>query len=120
MKWTRHENIHTTKEIKWAKNAMWPPSVLHKNGQYYFMWSEGNWQGPHHCVAYAMADSPFGPFTRIGKLPQQNPAIATGARHHSIIHLPEQDRWFTIYHRRPLTETDANSREICIDEMRFD
>lgn len=91
-----------------------------RNGKYYFMWSEGNWQGPDYCVAYAMADSPSGPFTRIGKVLKQDPTIATGAGHHSLIHLPAQDRWFAIYHRRPLTEKDANSREICIDEMHFD
>ena len=77
------------------------------------------WIYPTSSAAYAIADSPFGPFTRIGKLLQQNPVIATGAGHHSVIHLPNEDRWFTIYHRRPLTETDANSREVCIDEMRF-
>ena len=96
------------------------PCLFARNGKYYFMWSEGNWQGPDYCVAYAVADSPFGPFTRIGKVLQQDPTIATGAGHHSVIQLPDKDRWFTIYHRRPLTETDANSREICIDEMRFD
>ena len=96
------------------------PCMFIRNGKYYFMWSEGNWQGPDYCVAYAMAGSPSGPFTRIAKVLQQDPAVATGAGHHSLIHLPEQDRWFAVYHRRPLSETDANSRETCIDEMRFD
>ncbi len=67
-----------------------------------------------------MADSPFGPFTRIGKVLQQDPTIATGAGHHSVIQLPHQDRWFAIYHRRPATDTRASSREICMDEIRFD
>jgi beta-xylosidase len=96
------------------------PCMFIRNGKYYFMWSEGGWTGPNYSVAYAMADSPFGPFTRIAKVLQQDPAIATGAGHHSVIQMPGTDRWFAVYHRRPLTEKDANSRETCIDEMHFD
>lgn len=96
------------------------PCMFIRDGKYYFMWSEGGWTGPDYCVAYAMADSPFGPFTRLAKIIQQDPAIATGAGHHSVIHIPGKDRWFAVYHRRPLTETDGNSRETCIDEMFFD
>ena len=91
-----------------------------RNGKYYFMWSEGGWTGPNYSVAYAIAESPFGPFERIGKILQQDPAIATGAGHHSVINIPATDKWYIIYHRRPLTETDGNSRETCIDKMYFD
>ena len=90
-----------------------------RNGKYYFMWSEGGWTGPDYSVAYAMADSPFGPFKRIDKILQQNSAIATGAGHHSVIHIPNKDEWYIVYHRRPLGETDGNSRVTCIDHMYF-
>ena len=62
----------------------------------------------------------FGPFKRIGKILQQDPAIATGAGHHSVIHIPGTDKWYIVYHRRPLGETDGNSRVVCIDKMYFD
>lgn len=96
------------------------PMMFIREGKYYFMWSEGGWTGPDYCVAYAIADSPFGPFKRIDKILQQDPAIATGAGHHSVINVPATDDWYIIYHRRPLTETDGNSRETCIDKMYFD
>ena len=96
------------------------PFMFIRNGKYYFMWSEGGWTGPNYSVAYAIADSPFGPFKRIAKVLQQDPAIANGAGHHSVIQIPGKDRWFAVYHRRPLGETGANSRETCIEEMRFD
>lgn len=83
------------------------------------MWSEGGWGGPDYRVAYAIADSPFGPFERVGKILQQDPALATGAGHHSVIHTPG-DQWYMVYHRRPLSETDGNSRVTCIDRMTFD
>lgn len=96
------------------------PFMFQRNGKYYFMWSEGGWTGPNYSVAYAMADKPTGPFQRIGKILQQDPSIATGAGHHSVLHLPEQDTYYIVYHRRPLSETDGNARQTCIDEMRFD
>lgn len=96
------------------------PMMFRKDGKYYFMWSEGGWTGPNYSVAYAIGESPLGPFKRIGKVLQQDPAIATGAGHHSVIHVPKADKWFIVYHRRPFGETDANHRVTCIDEMSFD
>ena len=95
------------------------PFMFVREGKYYFMWSEGGWTGPDYRVAYAIADSPLGPFKRIGTVLQQDPTVATGAGHHSVLHTPD-DHWYIVYHRRPLTETDGNSRETCIEEMHFD
>lgn len=94
--------------------------MILRKGQYYLMWSEGGWTGPDYSVAYAVAKTPFGPFKRIGKILEQDAAIATGAGHHSVIQVPGQDKWYIVYHRRPLTETDGNSRETCIERMYFD
>ena len=91
-----------------------------RKGVYYFMWSEGGWTGPDYSVAYATSTSPFGPFERVGKILQQDPQVARGAGHHSVIQIPGTDEWYIIYHRRPLTETDGNHRETCIDRMYFD
>lgn len=91
-----------------------------KDGKYYFMWSEGGWTGPNYAVAYAIGTSPLGPFERIGKILQQDPTVATGAGHHSILRAPQSGRWYIVYHRRPLGETDRNHRVVCIDELKFD
>ncbi|MGN7783263.1 glycoside hydrolase family 43 protein [Niabella sp. 22666] len=96
------------------------PFMFIRNGKYYFMWSEGGWTGPDYSVAYAIADSPMGPFKRVDKILQQNPAIATGAGHHSVLQIPGKDEYYIVYHRRPLTEKDGNSRVVCIDKMEFD
>ncbi|WP_338876729.1 glycoside hydrolase family 43 protein [Spirosoma sp. SC4-14] len=96
------------------------PTMFVRHGKYYFMWSEGGWTGPNYSVAYAVSDSPFGPFERVGKILQQDPAVATGAGHHSVIQVPGTDEWYIVYHRRPLTETDGNHRETCIDRLYFD
>lgn len=96
------------------------PFMFFKNNKYYFMWSEGGWTGPDYKVAYAISDNPFGPFERIGTVLLQDPEIAKGAGHHSIIHNPKSDKWYIVYHRRPKGESAANHRETCIEEIHFD
>ncbi|WP_246860135.1 glycoside hydrolase family 43 protein [Flavobacterium sp. KBS0721] len=107
------------KEIT-PQNYVEGPFMFIRNNKYYFMWSEGGWTGPDYCVAYAIADSPMGPFKRIGKILEQDATIAVGAGHHSVIKAPDSDQYFIVYHRRPIKETHANSRETCIEEMHFD
>lgn len=95
------------------------PMMFKRDGRYYLMWSEGGWTGPDYSVAYAIGDSPTGPFKRIGKILEQDPAIATGAGHHSLLHTPD-GQWYIVYHRRPKGETEANHRVVCIDRLEFD
>lgn len=102
------------------ENYVEGPFMFIRNNKYYFMWSEGGWGLPNYKVAYAIADSPFGPFKRIGTILEQDPAIATGAGHHSVIQVPNKDQYYIVYHRRPLGKTGANERETCIDVMTFD
>jgi beta-xylosidase len=93
--------------------------MLQHEGKYWFMWSEGGWTGPDYAVAYAVGSSPFGPFTRVGTILQQDPAVATGAGHHSVVRSPTSGKWYIAYHRRPLGATDRNHRVVSIDELRF-
>ncbi len=109
----------TFKEIT-PENYVEGPFMFLKDNKYYFMWSEGGWTGPNYSVAYAIGDSPLGPFKRIGRILQQDATIATGAGHHSVLLVPNTDQWYIVYHRRPLGETDANHRVTCIDRMFFD
>lgn len=96
------------------------PFMLKRKGKYYFMWSEGGWTGPDYHVAYAIADSPFGPFERIGTILESDPDVATGAGHHSVIKGKGQDEYYIIYHRHPLSSSDGNHRVVCIERLRFD
>ncbi|MDR3095076.1 MAG: glycoside hydrolase family 43 protein [Bacteroidales bacterium] len=96
------------------------PFMLKRNNKYYFMWSEGGWTGPNYSVAYAIADSPFGPFNRIGTILQQDSLVATGAGHHSVVQIPNTSVYYIIYHRRPLEETHGNHRATCIEKLIFD
>ncbi|MAT69256.1 MAG: arabinan endo-1,5-alpha-L-arabinosidase [Planctomycetaceae bacterium] len=106
------------KEIT-PENYVEGPFVLKRDGKYYLMWSEGGWTGPDYSVAYAIADAPTGPFKRIGKILQQDPDVATGAGHHSVLHPPGADDYYIVYHRRPLGDREGNHRHVCIDRMEF-
>ena len=110
---------NTFQEIT-PENYVEGPFMFMRNNKYYFMWSEGGWTGPDYSVAYAIADSPMGPFKRVGKILQQDAKIATGAGHHSVIGDEKSNDWYIVYHRRPLDQTDGNARETCIDKMYFD
>ncbi|WP_370687436.1 glycoside hydrolase family 43 protein [Fulvivirga maritima] len=116
---TEYDDGTTFKEIT-PEGYVEGPFMFMREGKYYFMWSEGGWGGPNYKVAYAIADSPFGPFERIGVVLQQDQKVATGAGHHSMIKVPGKDEWYIVYHRRPLTETHHNHRVTCIDKVEFD
>ena len=102
------------------KNYVEGPFMFIKDGKYYFMWSEGGWTGPNYKVAYAVSDSPFGPFERKGVILQQDDNVARGAGHHSVIYNPKSDKYYIVYHRRPLKSNKRDNRVTCIDELHFD
>ncbi|KAG6115056.1 hypothetical protein E4U13_003066 [Claviceps humidiphila] len=94
--------------------------MLKRNGTYYLFWSEGGWGGPDYAVAYAMSISPTGPFRRIARILEQDPAVATGAGHNGVIHVPGTDVYFIVYHRHPLGDKiDQNDRHLAYDRLYF-
>ena len=96
------------------------PFMFIKDGKYYFMWSEGKWRRDNYRVAYAIADSPLGPFEKRDVILQTDPNVGTGAGHHSVMHNPKSGKYYIVYHRHPLGAKDGNNRVTCIDELHFD
>ena len=96
------------------------PFMFIKDGKYYFMWSEGRWRKDNYRVAYAIADSPLGPFEKRDVILQTDPNVGTGAGHHSVMHNPKSGKYYIVYHRHPLGAKDGNNRVTCIDELHFD
>ena len=109
----------TFREITPSPEYVEGSQMFKRNGRYYLMWSEGGWTGPDYSVSYAMADSPTGPFTRLDKVLAQDPAVARGSGHNAVINVPGTDSWYILYHRRPLSETDGNHRQVAYDRMLF-
>lgn len=96
------------------------PFMFVKDGKYYFMWSEGRWTKDDYCVAYAIADSPFGPFVRENTILSSDAEHGTGAGHHSIVRDPKSGEYLIVYHRHPIGANDGNNRVTCIDRLEFD
>jgi len=74
--WEKHSKILDTTVIAWANQAMWAPSVVEKNGKYFFFFGandlqrkgsvyfdENNQINQTGGIGIAVADSPDGPFT---------------------------------------------------------
>lgn len=108
----------TYKEIT-PPNYTEGPQMFKRNGRYYLMWSEDGWTGPNYSVSYATSTSPTGPFSTPAKILAQDPAVAKGSGHNSVINVPGTDIWYIVYHRRPLSLTDANQRQLAYDRMTF-
>lgn len=102
------------------ENYVEGPFMVKRNGVYVFMWSEGGWTDSSYGVAYALADSPLGPFERVGAILGTDLEVAKGAGHHSVLTIPGTDEHYICYHRRPLEETHANHRVTCIDRLIFE
>jgi len=73
--WEKHKRVLDTSVIKWAKEAMWAPSIIEKNQRYYLFFSANDLQRPggpyweekdlnNHRggIGVAVADAPEGPY----------------------------------------------------------
>lgn len=95
--------------------------VFKRNGKYYLMWSEYDTRDPRYSVAYAISDSPLGPFTKATSNPVlKGKGIVKGAGHHSVVKVPGKDEWYIVYHRFRIPDGNGYNRETCISPMRFD
>ncbi len=108
------------RDITPSPNYVEGPFMVKRCGLYYLMWSEGNWGDHSYLAAYGIADNPYGPFEHAGKILENNPEVANGAGHHSALQLPNtEDEWVICYHRRPLSESNAHHRVVCLDRLVF-
>ncbi len=74
--WEKHARILDTTAIKWARQAMWAPSIIQKDNRFYLFFGANDIQRPgrdsydpdndiNHFggIGVAVANSPAGPFT---------------------------------------------------------
>lgn len=64
VQWTRHRNVLTTDAIAWAREALWAPSVVERDGRYYFFFSANDIKSDQELggIGVAVADRPEGPY----------------------------------------------------------
>ena len=78
--WTKHERILDSKQVTWAKRAMWAPGVIEKEGKYYLFFSANDVHpGQIGGIGVAVADQPAGPYRDLLGRPLIN-EIVNGAQ----------------------------------------
>lgn len=61
--WTKHPCVLTKENISWLRQALWAPSVVCKDGRYYFFFAANDvHEGETGGIGVAVADNPAGPF----------------------------------------------------------
>ncbi|MDQ8051646.1 MAG: glycoside hydrolase family 43 protein [Pedobacter sp.] len=62
--WKKHKKIIDTSNVKWAKKAMWAPSMTKKDGKYYLFFGANDIQNDDELggIGVAVAKKPDGPY----------------------------------------------------------
>jgi arabinoxylan arabinofuranohydrolase len=97
------------------------PFMAKRHGKYFLMYSDGNTTKDTYQIHYAVADSPYGPFTK----PTNSPILVTdhalrivSPGHHGIMQRDGRD--YILYHRHSIPFDDrAFQRQVCVDELVF-
>jgi hypothetical protein len=105
---TTREPIAATDHVRRFFEAAW----VHKyNGKYYFSYSTGD----THLLAYAIGDSPLGPFVYAGTILEP---VVGWTTHHSIAEFA--GKWWLFYHDATLSGGENHLRCVKIREIVYD
>ena len=99
MNWTKHTAILDTAEVKWAKIAMWAPSVINKDGKYYLFFGANDvHEGEIGGIGVAVSDRPEGPYKDLLGKPLIN-EIVNGAQpiDQFVFHDADNDEYYMYY-----------------------
>jgi len=90
------------------------PYAFKRNDKYYltFPWV----QDKTETLAYAMSDTPTGPFTFKGEIMDESP-VGCWTNHHSIIEYNGQ--WYLFYHHNDYSPDFDKNRSVRIDSLSF-
>lgn len=90
------------------------PFAFERNGKYYytFPWVRDSTE----TLAYAMGDSPMGPFEFKGIIMEESP-VACWTNHHSIVEYKGQ--WYLFYHHNDYSPDFDKLRSVRVDKLYF-
>ena len=96
--WTRYPNVLTADSVKWARRAMWAPSVVEKDGRYYFFFGANDIQNDkeHGGIGVAVADRPEGPYRDLLGKPLID-GFHNGAQPIDQFVFRDGDDWYMVY-----------------------
>ena len=90
------------------------PFAFEREGKYYltYPWVKDKTE----CLAYAMSDSPMGPFEYKGIIMEQSPT-GCWTNHHSLVEYKGQ--WYLFYHHNDYSPEFDKNRSVRIDSLSF-
>ncbi len=121
-----HIEEASLQNIRGLKDFREAVTVLKRNGMYHFTWSCDDTGSEDYHVNYGVSDSLYGPVTFINTVLKKDAARdILGTGHHSILKMPQEDRYLIAYHRfgTPLKQYPEGRgwhREVCIAPLTFD
>lgn len=104
------------------------PFAFERNGKFYltYPWVRGKksekkadgtvWENPTEALAYAMSDSPMGPWEYKGIIMEESPT-GCWTNHHSIVEFNGQ--WYIFYHHNDYSPKFDKNRSMCCDSLTF-
>lgn len=92
------------------------PFAFERNGKYYFTFPWVREKDGTETLAYAMGDSPMGPFTFKGVIMDESPTKCW-TNHHSIVKY--HDQWYLFYHHNDYSPEFDKNRSVRIDSLHF-
>ena len=92
------------------------PFAFKHNGKYYLTFPWVRKENGTETLAYAMSDSPLGPWTFKGIIMAEH-ANGCWTNHHSIVNYKGQ--WYLFYHRNDYSPKFDKNRSVCIDKLSF-
>ncbi len=117
--------VHIIEGLKEFFEAVW---VHKKDGKYYMSYSNSPFTGHQPQIAYAVSDSPLGPYEYKGVI--LGP-VNSGTNHHSIVEY--RGEWFIFYHTADLSRRNLDiennpqlagacsiRRSVCVDRLYYD
>lgn len=98
------------------------PEVIKKGGKYYLMYSTNFYDSRDYSVAYAISDSPLGPFEKSEDnrllYVENNWTHVSGPGHNYYVESPDGTELFTSYHSH-INTSGGGVRQINVDKMGF-
>lgn len=92
------------------------PFVFKHNGNYYLTYPWVRYENGTEALAYAMSDSPLGPFEYKGIIMKESP-VKCWTNHHSIVNY--NGEWLLFYHHNDYSPDFDKNRSARIDRLYF-
>lgn len=92
------------------------PFAFEREGKFYLTYPWVRKENGTETLAYAMSDSPLGPWTYKGIIMEESPTKCW-TNHHSI--LPIKGQWYLFYHHNDYSPRFDKNRSMCCDSLSF-